>query len=112
MNSGVFPLENKRDSHRTFVPVCPREKFMKWPFLVWLTGVTPEDGHRDCNLCAVSQHLPRCRDSFDHVSQWLQEARANADPERLAATAAVRGTKDQPRGSCPKGLEALEIGQK
>ena len=32
VNSGVLPWENKRDSHRTFVPVCPREKFMNWPF--------------------------------------------------------------------------------
>ena len=28
----IFPWENKHDSHRTFVPVCPREKFMNWPF--------------------------------------------------------------------------------
>ena len=28
MNSGVFPQENKHDSHRTFVPECPCEKFM------------------------------------------------------------------------------------
>ena len=35
VNSGVFPWENKHDesSHRTFVPVCPCEKFMNWPFL-------------------------------------------------------------------------------
>ena len=32
VNSGAFPWENKHDSHRTFVPVCPREKFMNWPF--------------------------------------------------------------------------------
>ena len=32
VNSGVFPWENKRDSYRTFVPVCPREKFMNCPF--------------------------------------------------------------------------------
>ena len=31
-NSGVFPSENKCDSHRAFVPVCPREKFTNWPF--------------------------------------------------------------------------------
>ena len=32
VNSGdVFPWENKHDSHRTFVPECPREKFMNWP---------------------------------------------------------------------------------
>ena len=30
VNSGVFPWENKHDSHRTFVPECPREKFMNW----------------------------------------------------------------------------------
>ena len=34
VNSGVFPQENKRDSHWTFVPECPREKFMNWPFFV------------------------------------------------------------------------------
>ena len=27
-----FLGKNKRDSHRTFVPECPREKFMNWPF--------------------------------------------------------------------------------
>ena len=32
VNSGVFPQENKHDSHWTFVPECPREKFMNWPF--------------------------------------------------------------------------------
>ena len=32
MNSGVFPWENKHDSHRIFVPERPREKFMNWPF--------------------------------------------------------------------------------
>ena len=32
VNSGVFPWENKRDSHWTFVPECPCEKFMNWPF--------------------------------------------------------------------------------
>ena len=32
MNSGVFPWENKHDSHWTFVPECPCEKFMNWPF--------------------------------------------------------------------------------
>ena len=32
VNSGVVPWENKRDSHRSCVPVCPREKFMNWPF--------------------------------------------------------------------------------
>ena len=49
VNSGVFPWENKRDSHRTFVPVCPREKFMNWPFFglvcrgdSWLSR-TPRD---------------------------------------------------------------------
>ena len=29
VNSGVFPWENKHDSHRSFVP---RDKFMNWPF--------------------------------------------------------------------------------
>ena len=32
VNSGVFPCENKADSHRTLVPECPWEKFMNWPF--------------------------------------------------------------------------------
>ena len=32
VNSGVFPWENKHDSHWTFVPECPCEKFMNWPF--------------------------------------------------------------------------------
>ena len=32
MNYGVFPWENKHDSHWTFVPECPCEKFMNWPF--------------------------------------------------------------------------------
>ena len=36
VNSGVFPWENKRDSHRTFVPECPRQRFMNWPFFGWL----------------------------------------------------------------------------
>ena len=31
VNSGVFSWESKHDSHQTFVPVCPREKFMNWP---------------------------------------------------------------------------------
>ena len=31
-HSGVFPWENKHDSHWTFVPECPWEKFMNWPF--------------------------------------------------------------------------------
>ena len=30
--AGVFPEENKHDSHWTFVPECPCEKFMNWPF--------------------------------------------------------------------------------
>ena len=42
VNSGVFPWENKRDSHRTFVPECPREKFMNWPFFGLVCRVTPE----------------------------------------------------------------------
>ena len=32
VNSGVFPRDNKHDSHWTFVPECPCEKFMNWPF--------------------------------------------------------------------------------
>ena len=32
VNSGVFPWENKHDSHWTFVPECPCEEFMNWPF--------------------------------------------------------------------------------
>ena len=32
VNSGVFPHENKHDPHWTFVPECPCEKFMNWPF--------------------------------------------------------------------------------
>ena len=32
VNSGVVPWENKHDSHWTFVPECPRENFMNWPF--------------------------------------------------------------------------------
>ena len=32
VNSGVFSEENKHDSHWTFVPECPCEKFMNWPF--------------------------------------------------------------------------------
>ena len=32
VNSGVFPEENKYDSHWTFVPECPCERFMNWPF--------------------------------------------------------------------------------
>ena len=33
-----------RFTYRTLVPVCPREKFMNWPFLslVWFAGVTPD----------------------------------------------------------------------
>ena len=38
-----FSLRNERDSHRTLVQACPREKFMNWPFfLVWFAGVTPD----------------------------------------------------------------------
>ena len=33
VNSGVFPWDNKRDSHRIFVAECPREKFMELAFL-------------------------------------------------------------------------------
>ena len=39
MNSGIFPWENKHDSHRTFVSECPREKFMNWPFFSLVAGV-------------------------------------------------------------------------
>ena len=31
----VFSLGNKHDSHWTFVPECPCEKFMNWPFFAW-----------------------------------------------------------------------------
>ena len=31
-----------RFTSRTFVPECPCEKFMNWPFLVWFAGVTPD----------------------------------------------------------------------
>ena len=31
VNSGVFPWENKHDSHWIFVPECPCETFMNWP---------------------------------------------------------------------------------
>ena len=32
VNSGVSPWENKHNSHRILVQICPREKFMNWPF--------------------------------------------------------------------------------
>ena len=54
MNSGGFPLgKQARFTSRTFVPGCPQEKFMNWPFLVWSAGLTPEKeewhetGHAD-----------------------------------------------------------------
>ena len=31
-----------RFTSRTFVPDCPCEKFMNWPFFGWFAGVTPE----------------------------------------------------------------------
>ena len=38
VNSGVCPWENKNDSRWTFVPECPREKFVNWPFWFGLPG--------------------------------------------------------------------------
>ena len=64
-----FPRENKRDSYRTFVPVCPREKFMNWPFLRLVcrgtlgthrarrARETPVAGPRDRNPNSLSDHV-------------------------------------------------------
>ena len=47
-----------RFTYRTFVPECPREKLMNWPFLVWFAGATPELRPRDsCKCQARKRHI-------------------------------------------------------
>ena len=42
VNSGVFPWENKHDSHWTFVPECPGKSSWTGLSLVWFAGATPD----------------------------------------------------------------------
>ena len=55
VNSGVFPWENKHDSHWTFVPECPCEKFMNWPFFGLVCW-----GHSWSFSAFSCPHFPRC----------------------------------------------------
>ena len=87
MNSGVFPWENKHDSHRTFVPECPREKFVKWPSLVWFAGVTPDSGRWKDKKKGESEPHRRtlCREGGFGTSLSLPTTvgtKITADPEK------------------------------
>ena len=99
VNSGVFPWENKRDSNRTLVPVCPGKSSWTGLSLVWFAGVTPEiwnflnnsrglAGHYPVKqgLCGKSHQKvhPNVRQNLCHtVSLWGAPKGATTYPKNL-----------------------------